>query len=173
MAGSWSSRRWKSWSRKCVKVCYQHLPAFVYILLNLYFFPFSRDWRSRGQAYQREPVAHLQDPPPEVQIYLRPVLSEKSHQPGVVRLLHPGEDCRCESDSQMEEGRIREPLLLAMHPDEGHEFRDKLHLPGAQGETGGGPCGRMCSLWLSGVFRVVSQNSLIRNKRNNYIWIIE
>jgi hypothetical protein len=33
--------------------------------------------------------------------------------------------------------RIREPVLLAVHPDPRHQLWDAMHLPGAQGEERG------------------------------------
>lgn len=100
-------------------------------------------------------MAHFQDPPPKVQIHLRPVLSEKSHQPGAIRLLCAREDCRRQPDSEMEKDGIREPVLSALHPDQGHKLWHKLHLPGAQSEAGGRPGGRMCPLRVPWLFRVV------------------
>lgn len=101
-------------------------------------------------------MAHLQDPPPEVQIHLRPVLPEKSHQPGIVRLLRAGEDRRCQPDSQVEEDGLRESMLLAVHSDEGHELWHQLHLPGPEGKTGGGQGGRVCALRVPRMFRMSS-----------------
>ena len=43
-----------------------------------------------------------------------------------------------ELDSQVEEAGLRESVLPAVYPDQGHQLRHQLHLPRAQGEAGGG-----------------------------------
>ena len=38
----------------------------------------------------------------------------------------------------MEKAGVREPVLPAVHSDSGHQFWDKLHLPGPQKQAGSG-----------------------------------
>lgn len=56
----------------------------------------------------------------------------------------------------MEEIGLREFVLPAMHPDARHELRNELHMPGAQGEVGGGPSGGVCALRMSRVFGLMN-----------------
>ena len=72
----------------------------------------------------------------------------------VVRVLPEGEVRRPEPDSQVEEAGIREPLLLALHPDQRHKFRHQLHLQSAQTEARRGENRRVCSLRVPGLFRL-------------------
>lgn len=55
-----------------------------------------------------------------------------------LRVLHQGGIRRQEPDRQVEEAGLREPLLPALHPDAGHQFRDQLHLQGPQKQAGSG-----------------------------------
>merc|ERR1712203_606653 len=100
------------------------------------------------------PLADLQNSSPEIQIYLRPLLSVEGHFKRAVRVLPEGKVRRPEPDSQVEEAGIREPLLPAMHPNQRHKFRHQLHLQSAKTEARRGENRRVCSLWLPGVFRV-------------------
>lgn len=70
----------------------------------------------------------------------------------------------------MEEIRIRESVLPAMHPDAGHEFRNELHLPGAESEAGGGSGGGVCALRMSRVFRM-SEKMYQYKRRENYQFV--
>lgn len=109
---------------------------------------------ARGQTYQRVAVAHLQDSPSEIPLHLRPVLPAQGDQPRTVRLLCAREDCRRQSDCQVEEVRLREPVLPALHSDARHQLRHELHLPCAEGEAGGGPRGGVRALRLPRVLRI-------------------
>lgn len=49
-----------------------------------------------GKAKSRISVANIPHPPSALPLHLWPVLSEESHQPGVIRLLSEREDSRSE-----------------------------------------------------------------------------
>lgn len=91
----------------------------------------SRDGTTWGQTHHRIAVAHLQNTPPEDTLHLRLVLPPQGHQPRAVRLLFEGENCRLQFNSQMEEVRLWESMLPAMHPNTRHELWHQLHLPRA------------------------------------------
>lgn len=122
----------------------------------------SRNGSARGQTHQRVAVAHFQDPPPKVALHLRPVLPAQGDQPRTVRLLCARKDCRRQSDCQVEEIRLREPVLSALHSDARHQLWHELHLPGAQGEAGGGPRGGVRALRVSRLLRLMRKGACVR-----------
>lgn len=114
----------------------------------------SRNGASRGKTNHRVAVAHFQDSSSKIPLHLRPILPAESYQPGVVRILSQGEDCRWKLDSQMEKVRLRKPVLPAVYSNQGHQLRDELHLPGTEVEVGGRSGGRVRTLRLPGLLRI-------------------
>lgn len=66
-----------------------------------------------------------------------------------VRLLLGAENRRRGADSKMEKARLRESVLLEVHPDDGQQLWHELHLSGAEGETRCEQGNRMRALRLS------------------------
>lgn len=68
-----------------------------------------------------------------------------------VRLVHQKRQGGREPDCQVEEAGLREPVLPALHPDQGDQLQFDLHLPRAARPAQGGSGHSVHQLWMPGL----------------------
>lgn len=76
------------------------------------------------------------DMPRAVAVRVRAVLQAQGHLEGAVRVATEGEIRGQDADCQVEEERLREAVLSAVHSEHGDGAREHVHLPGAAVDAG-------------------------------------
>ena len=156
--GSWSSQRWKNSTKRCGRPRQSPTRESEKSRLS------GRFSRSTISVRDTSLTCSIGEKPSAEVISICQIESENVSNSSnktfcsccfrALRLLPQGEDCRREPDCQVEKAGLRESVLPALHPDARHEFCYKLHLPSAQDKARRGQDCRVCSLWLSRLFRM-------------------
>lgn len=113
-----------------------------------------RDGAARRQTQDRGALAHIQDSPPEIALYLRSLLQTQSDLARTLRLLHQREDRRRQSHRQVEKARLREFVLFAVYSNARHQLWHQLCVSCAQEQAGRGQSGRVRALRMSWLLRI-------------------
>jgi hypothetical protein len=114
------------------------------------------------------------------QVHLRPLLRERSHHETAVRVAAEEQLCRQELDRKVEEAGLRKgmlhinhslylshadcsplALLSSMHPDQGNQLQQHLHLSRASQATQGGSGYRVCQLRMQRMWKQRLSNTTI------------